>query len=99
VGNLERDVRIVRHATDTDLFSMFDKPSTGTLTVNSGWTRRYTVRWTDGADVDDDFDACPQETDDPFPDDVQVGLMCYSNATAHDNLLDCYEFWIGETTL
>lgn len=98
-GNLERDVRIVRRATDTDLLDLFDRPSAGALSSGDDWTRRYTIRWTDGADGDDDFDACPQETDDPLPDDVQIGLMAYSNATAHDLLTDCFEFWIGETTL
>ena len=97
VGNLERDVRIVRRSTDTDLFDLYDRATSGALSDSSGWTRRYTVRWTDGADADDDFDACPQEEDDPFPDDIQIGLMAYSNATAHDILLDCFEFWIGET--
>lgn len=98
VGNLERDVRIVRRATDTDLFDLYDRASSGALSSSDGWTLRYTVRWTDGADADDDFDACPQETDDAFPDSVQVGLMAYSNATAHDILLDVLEFWMGETT-
>ena len=99
VGNLERDVRIVRRATDTDLFDLYDRASSGALSDSTGWTRRYTVRWSDGADADDDFDVCSQETDAAFPDDVQIGLMCYSNATAHDILLDCLEFWLGETTL
>jgi len=97
VGNLERDVRIVRRATDTDLFDLYDRASSGALSSSSGWALRYTVRWTDGADADDDFDVCPQETDAAFPDDVQVGLMAYSNAAGHDILLDCFEFWIGET--
>lgn len=98
VGNLERDVRIVRRTTDTDLFDMYDRASSGALSDSTGWTLRYTVRWTDGADADDDFDVCPQETDDAFPDDVQIGLMCYASAAADDILLDCFEFWIGETT-
>lgn len=99
VGDLERDIRIVRRATDTDLFDLFDKPATGLLTDGTGWTRRYTVRWTDGADADDDFDATPQETDDPFPDDVQIGLMSYSNAVGANIVTDCLDFWIGPTAL
>lgn len=99
VGNLERDLRIVRRATDTDLFDLFDRAVSGALSSNDGWTRRYTIRWTDGADGDDDFDACPQETDAALPDDVHVGLMAYSNAEVHDVLTDCLEFWAGETTL
>lgn len=99
VGDLARDVRIVRRATDTDLFDHYDRAIAGSLSDDAGWTLRYTVRWTDGADGDDDFPVTSQETDDPFPDDVQVGLICYSNATAHDILLDCEEFWIGPTTL
>jgi hypothetical protein len=97
VGNLERDLRIVRRTTDTDLIDIYDRATAGALSDSSGWTRRYTVRWSDGADGDDDFDVCPQETDAVMPDDVQIGLMCYSNATAHDILLDVFEFWIGET--
>lgn len=98
-GALYRDLRIVRRSTDTDLFDLFDRAVSGTLTSNTGWTRRYTVRWTDGADADDDFDVCPQETDDPMPDDVHVGLMSYSNATGADIVTDCEDFWIGPTTL
>lgn len=98
VGNLERDVRIVRRATDTDLFDMYSRASTGALSDNTGWTRAYTVRWTDGADGDDDFPVCPQETDAAMPDNVQVGLMCYEGpAVGHDILLDAFEFWMGET--
>lgn len=99
VGNLERDVRIVRRATDTDLFDLFSKSTTTPLASPTGWTRHYTVRWTDGADGDDDFDATTQETDAAMPDDVQIGLMCYSNATAHDVLLDVLDFDIRETEL
>lgn len=98
VGDLERDVRIVRRSTDTDLVDLYSRASSGSLASSSGWTRHYTIRWSDGADGDDDFDACPQETDAALPDDVQIGLMCYTNATAHDILLDCFEFWLGETT-
>jgi hypothetical protein len=99
VGNLERDVRIVRRATDTDLFDLFDKATTTPLASPTGWTLLYTVRWTDGADVDDDFPATTQETDDPMPDDVQIGFMAYSNALAHDVVLDVLDFDIRETAL
>jgi hypothetical protein len=99
VGNLARDVRIVRRSTDTDLFDLFDRAIAGALSDDAGWTLRYTVRWSDGADADDTFPVCSQETDAAFPDDVEVGLICYSNATGADILLDCEDFWIGPTTL
>jgi hypothetical protein len=83
---LEYDLRIVRRASDTQVFDMYTRPvSSGeALTSNDGWTLHYTVVWTDGEDAADDFPACPQETDDPFPDDVQLGVMNYSNAEAVD---------------
>jgi hypothetical protein len=99
VGALARDVRIVRRATDANIFDMYDAASTGALSRSTGWgSPRYTVVWDDGERVADTFPACPQETDAGLATTVQVGLICYSNNVDNDNLLDCLEFWAGETT-
>lgn len=97
-GPLDVDVRIVRRSTDTDLFDVYWRLSSGDLSDDSGWTLAHTVRWSNGAAGDDTFPACPQETDSAMPDDVQVGVTSYSNATVPDFSARCHEFWIGPTT-
>lgn len=94
---LRRDLRIVRRATNPQIFDLFDRPWTGALSSSAGWLRRYSIVWTDGEDAADDFPVCPVETADPMPDDVQVGLIAYSSNVDHDFLLDVHEFWAGDT--
>lgn len=95
-GDLRRDLRIVRRSTNHQVFDVYDSAVSGALSRSTGWTPRYTIVWTDGADPADDFPVCPVEVDPGLADDVQVSLInYYSNATAI--VTDVEEFWIGET--
>lgn len=79
VGNmLAYDVRIVRRATDTDVFDCYYR-ATGAepLTSNVGWLLHTTVRRDD--------DTTPARASAVrLPDDVQIGFAVYASPATHD---------------
>jgi hypothetical protein len=75
---LAYDVRIVRRATDTDVFDCYYRPTgAAPLTSNTGWILHTVV---DRGSVSTPARASAVR----LPDDVQIGFAVYASAATHD---------------
>ena len=96
-GALLYDLRIVRRATDTQIFDVYVRPGhVGTLAENTGWTLLVTVDRSD-ANVPDRV-ANNGSTAVTMPATLRWGFMVYANDATHDIRMQVLECRFQETT-
>lgn len=82
-GALLYDLRLVRRASDQQIFDLYTRAGTATgLAANTGWTLRQTIDRTD--DQTPDRVANNGSTAVALPATLRWGFILYSNAAAHD---------------
>lgn len=76
-GDLDGDLRIVRRASDLQVFEVFVKPSTTPLSSPNGWTLLQLINRNDNSQPS-------RAAASPMPDTLQWGIMVYSSEVVHD---------------
>lgn len=97
-GAMDIDLRLVRRATNLQIFDLFWRATTGDL-LSGSWTSLVTCNRTANTTPDRDTNGALANLAVSMPETLQVGPMLYSNTTAHDIRMRVLEFRARRTTL
>ena len=95
--DLDVDLRMVRRASNTQIFDLYWRETEPDLLSAANWTSLVTVDRTDNTTPDRDANGASANQAISLPNTIQVGLIVYSNVTTHDIRMFAEEFRVRST--